>query len=359
MTLERYDVAPFLPCSSTRRMKPNDTQSAISLVRVGLLLRYIGQLENAGAPVGRFLTQTKIPANLLQHPGAVIPLEHGFRFVELACRKLGTEHLGFYVGQANLLEGLGPFGDILRRALTLHEYFDKATRLYNMLMTNQRIWLSQGADEVRFNVTTMGDVGVAAYQSHLENFVVTIDTIRNVAGPDWSPREVSIAYRPRETLPDTDLFAGSRVTTGTGESWLTIPRALLQKPLWMPHGANSPSHTSAGVARPLPEDLYGLVQLQVGALLTNRAVGIDVVAESLIMSRRSLQRRLADQGLTFSEILAETRLARAADWLQNTDKPVGEIAFDLGYRDASNFTRAFRKQTGVSPQRFRNDAGQH
>jgi len=337
-------------------MKQHDSQSAISLAKVALLLRYVGPLETAGAPVDRFLTQTKIPANLLQHPGAVIPLEHGFRFVELACRTLGTEHLGLYVGQANLLEGLGPFGDILRRALTLHEYFDKAIRLYNTLMTNQRIWLSQGADEVRFNITTMGDVGIAAYQSHLENFVVTIDTIRNVAGPDWFPREVSIAYRPRETFPDTDLFAGSRVTTGTGESWLTIPRALLQQPLRRRHGTGSPSRTGAGVAPPLPGDLYGLVQLQVGELLTNRAVGIDVVAESLIMSRRSLQRRLADEGLTFSQILAETRLRLAADWLQNTDKPVGEIAFDLGYRDASNFTRAFRRQTGVSPQRFRDNA---
>jgi hypothetical protein len=83
-----------------RRMKPSDTQSAILLAKVGLLLRYVGQLETTGAPVGRFLTQAKIPANLLEHPGAAIPLEHGFRFVGLACRTLGTEHLGLDVGRA-------------------------------------------------------------------------------------------------------------------------------------------------------------------------------------------------------------------------------------------------------------------
>jgi AraC-like DNA-binding protein len=330
----------------------------MSVARVGLLLRYVGQLETAGVPIGRFLTQTRIPANLLEHPRAAIPLEHGFRFVELACRTLGTEHLGLYVGQANLLEGLGPYGEVLRRALTLHEYFHKAIRLYNTLMTNQRIWLSEDADEVRFNVATMGDAGIAAYQSHLENFVVTIDTIRNVAGADWSPREVSLAYRPRETLPEIDLFAGSRVTIGTGESYFTMPRALLQRHLWRGNGTSSPSHASAGVAPPLPEDLHGLVRLQVEQLLTDRAFGIETVAESLLMSRRSLQRSLAQQGLTFSRILAETRLQQSADWLTNTDKSVGEIAFDLGYSDASNFTRAFRRQTGVSPQRFRVNAGE-
>ena len=108
--------------------------------------------------------------------------------------------------------------------------------------------------------------------------------------------------------------------------------------------------------RGLPEDLYALVQLQIGNLLSVRTFEIETVAETLAMSRRSLQRSLAQQGLTYSQVLAETRMRRAVDWLDNTDKPVAEIAFDLGYTDGSNFTRAFRRQTGVSPQTFRDKA---
>jgi len=52
-------------------------------------------------------------------------------------------------------------------------------------------------------------------------------------------------------------------------------------------------------------------------------------------------------------LLAESRLHQAAKWLQSSDKPIAEIAYALGYTDASNFTRAFRKLTGVSPQAFR------
>ena len=96
------------------------------------------------------------------------------------------------------------------------------------------------------------------------------------------------------------------------------------------------------------------MQLQIECLLSDRKLQIDTLAETLAMSTRSLQRGLARQGLTYSQLLAETRIRRAAHWLENSDKPIAEIAFDLRYTDASNFTRAFRMQTGVSPQAFRN-----
>jgi AraC-like DNA-binding protein len=64
---------------------------------------------------------------------------------------------------------------------------------------------------------------------------------------------------------------------------------------------------------------------------------------------------MAEQGLSYSQVLAEVRLQQAVDWLENTDKPIGEIAFDLGYTDASNFTRAFHLELGRSPQNFRDD----
>jgi AraC-like DNA-binding protein len=109
--------------------------------------------------------------------------------------------------------------------------------------------------------------------------------------------------------------------------------------------------------RSLPENLSGLIQLQIENLLSDHAYQISTVAESLSMSRRSLQRGLAKQGISYSFLLTEVRVRQAADWLENSYKPVTEIAFDLGYTDASNFTRAFRRRAGVSPQTFRDMAG--
>jgi AraC-like DNA-binding protein len=68
-----------------------------------------------------------------------------------------------------------------------------------------------------------------------------------------------------------------------------------------------------------------------------------------------LQRLLAEQGLSYSQILAEARRRLAVDWLENTDKPIGEIAFDLGYTDSSNFSRAFHREVGLTPRAFRSN----
>jgi AraC-like DNA-binding protein len=323
---------------------------------VASLLRYTGYLQSLGAPIGRFLACSRIPAALLDHPAAAVPMGNAFRFGELACRTLGTEHLGLYVGLESLLDDLGPYGQTLQSSLTLHEYLLKGISLYNILTTGQRLWLSDHGKELRLNIATAGAPGIAAYQSQMETLVVTIAKIRDAAGPGWSPREISLAYRAREDLPDIDLFAGSRVLRGTGETYFTIPQALLGAHLPNGSRAIAAGDPDSAAERRLPQDLYSLVQLQIENLLSSRTFAIEAVAETLAMSPRSLQRSLAQQGLTYSLVLAETRARRAADWLQNTDKPVAEIAFDLGYTDASNFTRAFRRRSGVPPQTFRNDA---
>ena len=74
------------------------------------------------------------------------------------------------------------------------------------------------------------------------------------------------------------------------------------------------------------------------------------------MSRRGLQRAIAKRGLTYRQLLSESRLRRAVHWLDHTNKPIVEIALDLVYTDASNFFRAFRRRTGLSPSDFRDGA---
>ena len=335
-------------------MRPRDYKRPIQPVRVAVLLRYVGCIEAVGAPVERLLARSGIPAVLLGNPMAVVPQEKAMRFADLACRCLGTEHLGVYVGLLFKLDNLGPYGQMLQRALTLHEYFQKGISFYDTLVSGQRIWLTEHGEELRFNVANLNYTGGTAYQSEMETLVVTLERCKEAAGPEWSPREIHLGYRTKTALPDIELFDGSRIFSGTGATYFTFPRSLLERRFPKVGGRENPAGESGSeIVCPLPNDFCGLVQVQIENFLPQGNHQVDVIAETLAMSKRSLQRLLADEGLSYSQMLAEVRQRLAVDWLETTEKSIGDIANDLGYTDSSNFSRAFRRHVGISPQAFR------
>jgi AraC-like DNA-binding protein len=241
---------------------------------------------------------------------------------------------------------------MLENSLTVCDYLRRGTLHYNLLTTGQRAWVSSEGDEIRLNVETFPDADLGAYQTHLSTLLLAVIYIRK-ADPNWVPREMGLAYRSRETFPEIEFCSGSRFSWDTRESFITIPRDLLGARL-RTHGRRAPPNEqqTAGV-QPLPVKFSDLVEYQVESLISDATLHIDTLAESLSMSRRSLQRKLAKYGLNFSQVLTQVRRRLAADWLEMTDKSITDIAFDLGYTDASNFTRAFRWQAGVSPKEFR------
>jgi AraC-like DNA-binding protein len=76
------------------------------------------------------------------------------------------------------------------------------------------------------------------------------------------------------------------------------------------------------------------------------------LAQQLAMSERTLKRRLAEKHTTYTELLDRARHARALELLR-TGSSVEEASERLGYSDAANFTRAFRRWTGQSPRALR------
>ena len=66
-----------------------------------------------------------------------------------------------------------------------------------------------------------------------------------------------------------------------------------------------------------------------------------------------MQRRLADEGVRFRELLNHVRFEVAVELLRDLKPSVSEIARRLGYDDSSNFARAFQRIAGVSPAAWR------
>jgi AraC-like DNA-binding protein len=80
------------------------------------------------------------------------------------------------------------------------------------------------------------------------------------------------------------------------------------------------------------------------------------VAAELGLSARTLQRKLADAGSTFQQVLDAVRFGLAQDYLCRRELGLADIAYLLGFQDQSAFTHAFREWSGVNPGAWRERA---
>lgn len=88
------------------------------------------------------------------------------------------------------------------------------------------------------------------------------------------------------------------------------------------------------------------------ALHTGEA-SLRQVANGLGMSVRTLQRSLSSSGVTYSELLETARYERACRQLERPNQSISDTSRQLGYRDPSNFSRAFQRWSGQSPRAWR------
>lgn len=80
---------------------------------------------------------------------------------------------------------------------------------------------------------------------------------------------------------------------------------------------------------------------------------IDAVAQRLAMSKRSLQRHLSDEAVSFQDVLNKVRQELAQHYLVNSRISPGEISWLLGFQESNSFIRAFRGWTGKTPGAYR------
>lgn len=102
------------------------------------------------------------------------------------------------------------------------------------------------------------------------------------------------------------------------------------------------------------EDTFiDLVHRAIQDRLTGQRPSIDVIAQALHMSPRTMQRRLQESGSSYQRVLDEARHQMARYYLSNSVLELNEAAYLLGFEDPNSFGRAFRAWEGVPPSDWR------
>jgi AraC-like DNA-binding protein len=330
---------------------------AVPLSRAGVgVLPYSRFLNRIGAPVERFLNRAHLPSGALEDPEKLVPFINTLALAEVAAQAEGVENLGIIVAQQTQVAQLGAVGLLLCQSLTLHDLLNKLLTLHPGAISGEQIWLTDQGDSCWLHHRYTVPQSIQTYQAQYYSVLMYLSVIRLAAGSDWQPEELHLSgpYQQKGFL-ELDFLVHTPIQFHQPSNAIRFPQALLSKPLIHQTRLSLSGITEAAfqqTASPtsFPDSLSQLIR----CLLPEGYPNITIAADAAGMSVRTFQRRLEDNHLSYSDLIDQIRFERAIELMQDTSMKLIDVAYELGYAEPANFTKAFKRWTGVSPRKFRN-----
>lgn len=220
------------------------------------------------------------------------------------------------------------------------------------------IELAEHSDTAELRWAVRSDLGVND-QANYQALMLNLKLLQMLAGKGFVPTTIMLSThaRPRD-LPEIERLAGFPVQTGAPHSAIAFPRKLLEQPQ---PGSNRLIYRLLGgyLARlkiRTRENTVERAKSYVRGALPTGNCSIERCAEQMGISVRTLQIRLANHDIVYSDLVEAEREKLARIYLSQTRMPLDEVAERLGYGEQTSFGRAFKRWTGTTPQKFRHGA---
>jgi AraC-like DNA-binding protein len=293
----------------------------------------------------------------LSDPEASIPIPTVISITENARVLTREPALGMYVGLQMAISAHGFLGFAVMSAATLGEALELAVRYAPTRTTALRLHLEVARRTAALIVDECADLGNARDVILLAALVGIWQTGNALLGREVTESTVHVTFAEPAYYARFKHIA-PRVRFGQPANSLVFDASLLQAPLV------SADDTSLRLAREQCERLLGSIRsnspfIDRARRLVLRSGGglrtLEELAASVRTSSRTLRRRLAQEGGSYSTVLDEERHARALVLLRSSGLSVKDVAQRLGYSDVANFMRAFKRWTGQTPGAFRGE----
>ncbi len=333
---------------------PTDAEPGVHPIYLRLLAV---MLERQGVDVEAVMSDAGVGRADLESDEKPIATSTLQRLVDSALRRSGSPWLGLELGAAAQAFSHGPVGYAAIASGSLRQALDVATRYMVLRAPVLALSLRRGASHTRLEVRETADLGTAR-RFVLEATMVMFDRLlQAISGVGMNTVSHELPWPEPNWSRNYSAYIAGKVRFGAPRLVIVFPNVLLDA------SCLSADPQAFELARQDCE-----VRLQKGAAERDLASrirrqlwrcegqypGAEVTAERLGISLRSLYRSLSAAGCSYRGLLDEARCERARRLLRETDAPVESIAERLGYADASNFSRCFRRWCGQTPSAYRN-----
>jgi AraC-like DNA-binding protein len=312
--------------------------------------------ERWNVPAVALLSEVGLTPADLEDPTRRLSLEDFATLMESACRVTAEPGFGVYVGLQGRISAHGYLGFAAMTARTLRDAIDLAVHFAPTCTTALALRLEVDGKSAALVVEEVA-VFERAREAIIHAAIVGFWRMGNAivgrelaGGADFAFPEPAFVRRLESVVaaPGLVRYGQPRHRLIFGADQLDLPLVLA-------------SAASLSLAREQCEaELSALREKQtlssrVSARLFDREESVrpvETIARELGLSTRTLKRKLAEEGVSYSSLLDEHRRLRGLELLRS-ELSLDEIAERLGYSDATNVARAFRRWTGKTPSELR------
>ncbi|AHE56917.1 AraC family transcriptional regulator [Sphingomonas sanxanigenens] len=314
-------------------------------------------MEAIGIPPSALLRRARLPVTLHQ-TGQNITTAQYFALMRALEALSGDAAVGLQIVR-NADTAVHPPSTLAAfYARDLRDGLERLAR-FKRLCTPETLEVTEGLDGRRRSCT-LGMTWFHASETEPSASVdATFSTLMELARRGTAtavrPLRVELA-RPGLRSAAHECYFAAPVRLGAPRNLLVLDAADLDRPF--------PGHNPELLAMLTPalgsaldemqaQSLSEQVVLELKRSLPSGRPDVSEIARRMGMSERTLQRRITEEGRNFRELLIEARRELGRRFLGDVAMELDEIAFLLGYQDATSFHRAFREWEGVTPARWR------
>ena len=261
---------------------------------------------------------------------------------------------GLEIGSFVQLRHTGPLGYIAVNSKSLGEFFETYLMLEKWFYGEN--WAAKGFGEGQFEVAWDQRIGVPDRLVEQLHAIALVTVIRRAFPKAGSPLRVEVMNDEMGEGNSYERAFGCQVSFGRPALRLVLPIAALRAPLDFDNLTNKTTqqHSHRTFCDRLSEETVFVRAVQEAILHhLHRGAPTSQVAADLKLSRRTLQRRLADSGCTYRQLREGIRERYANRLMADENLSFREIAFLLGYSEQSAFNHACQRWTGLPPSKAR------
>lgn len=305
--------------------------------------------EHAGIPVAR-----------LEDLDGMISIGDVVKLVGSTLELTGDPALGLHVGQEISVEMLDMFGMMVSSAPDARAAIQTLTRYSPLISTLARAEVIEEGDRVRI-VLHLHEQLLAIDNNYCVEVIATgffYLMRRLVDGPVIMRRWRSQRPAPAWIAEYHDaLGEETEFCFEAGENSVEFDRAILDLPMKRHSpGLYQQLHMQAAkrmASLPNPERTSTSVKRLIDENLGRQLIDLPLIADLMGLNPRTLQRRLKEENVTFQSLHDSSRYRLACEQLAQQNSPVEDIAAMLGYSEPTNFYRAFKTWSGLTPNEYR------